>query len=208
MKVRTKARREAIVKTAAQLFQEMGYERATMNELAKRVGGSKATLYGYFSTKEELFTAVVREHATMHLSEATAELTAELMTDTLAAETLDVQLTRFGERILYVLTNDSSAMAIYRMVVAEAGHSDIGSLFYDSGPKENVDKLSELMAAAIARQELKPGNPRLRALQFLALLTAEIDDRIFYRHLQPISLERIREIVGDAVSMFMAGAAA
>ena len=191
MKVRTKARREAIVKTAAQLFQEMGYERATMNELAKRVGGSKATLYGYFSTKEELFTAVVREHATMHLSEATAEL----MTDTLAAETLDVQLTRFGERILYVLTNDSSAMAIYRMVVAEAGHSDIGSLFYESGPKENVDKLSELMAAAIARQ-------------FLALLTAEIDDRIFHRHLQPMSLERICEIVGDAVSMFMAGAAA
>lgn len=43
------------------------------------------------------------------------------MTDTLTSETLDVQLTRFGERILYVLTNDSSAMAIYRMVVAEAG---------------------------------------------------------------------------------------
>ncbi|KHN54619.1 TetR/AcrR family transcriptional regulator [Pectobacterium fontis] len=204
MKVRTKARREAIVKTAAQLFQEMGYERATMNELAKRVGGSKATLYGYFSTKDELFTAVVREHATMHLSEATAEL----MMDVLESVTLDAQLTRFGERILYVLTNDSSAMAIYRMVVAEAGHSDIGSLFYESGPKENVDKLSELMAAAMARQELKPGSPRLRAVQFLSLLTAEIDDRIFHRHLQPMSLERIREMVDNAVSMFMAGAAA
>ncbi|MCL6408683.1 TetR family transcriptional regulator, partial [Dickeya dadantii] len=67
---------------------------------------------------------------------------------------------------------------------------------------------SELMAAAIARQALKPGDSRVRALQFLALLTAEIDDRIFHRHLQPLSLERIREIVGDAVSMFMAGAAA
>ncbi len=55
MKVRTKARREANVKTAAQLFQEMGYERATMNELAKRVDGSNATLYGYFLTKEALF---------------------------------------------------------------------------------------------------------------------------------------------------------
>ncbi|CAI1972516.1 Uncharacterized HTH-type transcriptional regulator yvdT [Serratia ficaria] len=77
MKVRTNARRDAIVEEAALLFQEMGYERASMNELAKRVGGSKATLYGYFSSKEELFTAVVRQHVTQHLSEAATELMNE-----------------------------------------------------------------------------------------------------------------------------------
>ena len=51
MKVKTEARREAIVEAAAQLFQEMGYERASMNELAKRLGGSKTTLYNYFPSK-------------------------------------------------------------------------------------------------------------------------------------------------------------
>jgi AcrR family transcriptional regulator len=74
MKVRTEARREAIVEAAALLFQEVGYERASMNELTKRLGGSKATLYGYFPSKESLFVEVVRSVATVHLSEAVAQL--------------------------------------------------------------------------------------------------------------------------------------
>ena len=68
MKVRTEARREAIVEAAATLFQEMGYERASMNELARRLGGSKATLYSYFPSKEALLVAVVKAFTTGHLA--------------------------------------------------------------------------------------------------------------------------------------------
>jgi AcrR family transcriptional regulator len=203
MKVRTNQRRDAIVEEAAKLFQEMGYERASMNELAKRVGGSKATLYGYFPAKEELFTAVVRQHATQHLSEAAAALNNEKQ----AKETLEQTLTRFGEQMLLILTNDNSAMAVYRMVVAESGHSDIGTLFYEAGPRESVEKLSVLMSAAMDRQELRLADPLLKATQFLSLLTAEIDMRVFQRELQPVSLSRIREMVSNAVTMFLAGAA-
>ncbi len=46
--MRTEAKREAILKTAAQAFVELGYERASMSEIAARVGGSKGTLYAYF----------------------------------------------------------------------------------------------------------------------------------------------------------------
>src|SRR5713226_8095349 len=128
MKVRTQARREAIVDAAAKLFLEFGYERASMNELAKRLSGSKATLYGYFPSKEALFVAVVREIATVHLSEATEELRARAEGGT----TLESTLLRFAERMLLVLTNDSSALAVYRLVVAEAGRSEVGQLFHES----------------------------------------------------------------------------
>ncbi|WP_410012209.1 TetR/AcrR family transcriptional regulator [Sodalis sp. C49] len=202
MKVRTNERREAIVEAAAQLFQEMGYERASMNELAKRLGGSKATLYGYFSSKEELFTAVVRAYATQHLSDATVALMLEERPD----EPLKAKLTRFGERMLAVLTNDGSAIAVYRMVVGEAGHSDIGMLFNDSGPRESIEKLSGLLSTAMDRGELRPGDAYVKALQFTSLLTAEIQHRIFQRHLQPVSLTRIQQMVGCAVNMFLTGA--
>ncbi|CAI1196495.1 A-factor-binding protein [Serratia proteamaculans] len=203
MKVRTNQRRDAIVEEAAALFQEMGYERASMNELAKRVGGSKATLYGYFPSKEELFTAVVRQYATQHLSEAATEL----INDNRDKETLEQTLIRFGEQMLLILTNDNSAMAVYRMVVAESGHSDIGTLFYEAGPRESVERLSVLMSAAMDRQELRLADPYLKATQFLSLLTAEIDMRVFQRELQPVGLSRIKEMVSNAVSMFLAGAA-
>ena len=76
MKVRTEARRDAIVDAAAELFQECGYERASMNELARRLGGSKATLYNYFPSKESLLVAVVKAYATGHLSDAVDGLSA------------------------------------------------------------------------------------------------------------------------------------
>jgi AcrR family transcriptional regulator len=203
MKVRTEARREAIVEAAALLFQEVGYERASMNELTRRLGGSKATLYGYFPSKEDLFVEVVRSIATVHLSEAVAQLSAEDR-DTI---TLERTLVRFGERMLFVLTNDSSALAVYRMVMAEAGRSNIGMLFYEAGPSDCNELLSNWMAEAMARGELQPAEPMVKAAQFLALLTAEIQVRLYQPTSQPLDIEQIKALVERAVEMFLLGAA-
>ncbi len=54
MKVKREARREAMLAVALDLFREVGFEAASMSQIAARVGGSKATLYNYFSSKEEL----------------------------------------------------------------------------------------------------------------------------------------------------------
>ena len=52
---------------AADLFRERGYRAATLDELARRVGIAKPTLYGYFRSKEELLAAIF--HRTMSLFE-------------------------------------------------------------------------------------------------------------------------------------------
>lgn len=59
MKKKTDARRQAILDVAAQAFQELGFERTSMSGICARVGGSKATLYNYFPSKEELFFEVI-----------------------------------------------------------------------------------------------------------------------------------------------------
>lgn len=204
MKVRTEARRSAIVEAATELFKEMGYERASMNELAKRFGGSKATLYGYFPSKEELFVAVVEAVATGHLLEATQELAADVADGQPALET---RLKRFGERMLNVLTHDESALAVYRMVVAEAGRSDVGQLFYDSGPAAAMAAIAELMAAAMDRGELRRSDPKVAAAHFTALVMAETDMRLYQRDPPPLTLKQIRQMVSRSVEMFMRGAA-
>lgn len=203
MKVRTETRRNAIVEAATELFMEMGYERASMNELAKRFGGSKATLYGYFPSKEELFVAVVQAFATVHLSDAVAELSVKAK----GPATLESALQRFGERMLQVLTNDESALAIYRMVVAESGHSDVGQLFYEAGPAEAVKAITGLLAEAMKRGELRRADPHVSAMQFLALVTAETDARVYRANPPPLSLAQVRAMVRRAVDMFLLGAA-
>jgi len=202
MKVRTQERRDLIIAAAAVLFQEVGFERASMNEIAKRLGGSKATLYGYFPSKEALFVEVVKSVATGHLSDAAARLAAHDW-DNLP---LNQVLTRFGERMLFVLTNDRNALAVYRMVMGEAGRSNIGMLFYEAGPSDCNDVLATWMRQAMERGELKVADPYMRGAQFLALMTAEVQIRFFQPSPEPLEIDQVKGLVERAVEMFLKGA--
>lgn len=51
--------REHILWTAKDLFLETGFERASMDEVARRAETSKRTLYAFFESKEKLFLAVI-----------------------------------------------------------------------------------------------------------------------------------------------------
>lgn len=50
--------REKIIKTALQLFLQLGYDKTSMNQIAKKIGITKAAIYYYFSGKEILFQNV------------------------------------------------------------------------------------------------------------------------------------------------------
>jgi AcrR family transcriptional regulator len=75
--VRTPSSRRALVRTeilttAAELFRVRGFRAATLDDLARRLGMSKATVYGYFRSKEDLLAAIFHRTATL----ADAGLTA------------------------------------------------------------------------------------------------------------------------------------
>ena len=47
-------KRDAVLRTAVQLFLEQGYHRATLNEVAERLNITKPALYNYFRGKEDI----------------------------------------------------------------------------------------------------------------------------------------------------------
>lgn len=51
--------KDDILKEAQKLFQQYGIRKTTMEDIAKAMGKGKSTLYYYFSSKEEIFDAVV-----------------------------------------------------------------------------------------------------------------------------------------------------
>ena len=97
MRVKTEAKRDAIVRAASEVFREMGFEGASMSEIAARAGGSKATLYGYFSSKEELFVAVIHGAAGAHFEPIFAALAKD-------SDDLERVLQRYGEKIMAVVS--------------------------------------------------------------------------------------------------------
>lgn len=66
-------RRSEIIAAALKLFVERGYAATKLDDVARAVGVSKGLPYRYFSSKEELFKAVVRETIVTPLSQAEAE---------------------------------------------------------------------------------------------------------------------------------------
>ncbi len=61
MNARRQAVRDQILRSAADLFREKGYRASTLDDIAARLGMSKATLYTYFRAKEEMLAAISRE---------------------------------------------------------------------------------------------------------------------------------------------------
>ncbi len=59
------AAKERIINSAFQVFTKKGYQEATMDDIAKEVGVSKAALYQYFKNKKELLNEIVLSYHTM-----------------------------------------------------------------------------------------------------------------------------------------------
>ena len=92
------ARRREIYAAAAELFSAQGYRAASMRELAAALGMSKATLYHYVQSKEELLTLLYTEV----IAENTAIMQAVIGLGLSAAETLREVLV---QRVEYTTTH-------------------------------------------------------------------------------------------------------
>lgn len=61
MNAKRKATRDQILRAAADLFRERGYQASTVEHIATRLGMSKASLYTHFRAKDEMLATISRE---------------------------------------------------------------------------------------------------------------------------------------------------
>ena len=62
-KTRHEVRRQEIINAAIDVFYEYGYHRASMRDIARRIGVTQASLYYHFRNKEELLFTIVNQAA-------------------------------------------------------------------------------------------------------------------------------------------------
>lgn len=136
-------RRETILKIAHAAFLEDGYAATSMSSIAAKVGGSKATLYNYFSSKEELFSAVIEERC--------RDFQEMLYDADLESQDFRKALTFLGtEAVRWMLRDDS--IATYRLITAESGRfPELGRAFYLAGPQKGKEMLAEFFGRAAKR---------------------------------------------------------
>jgi TetR/AcrR family transcriptional regulator, cholesterol catabolism regulator len=78
VKVRREVLRAQILRTAADLFRERGYRATTLDNIAGRLGMSKASLYKYFRAKDEMLAAISQETIESFIRELSLVLDSDL----------------------------------------------------------------------------------------------------------------------------------
>ncbi len=196
MRVKSDEKRQAIIDVAAQTFQELGFEGASMSEICSRVGGSKATLYNYFASKEDLFFEVMFQSADKEF---------EAVHDLLTTGELDVSdtLRRFGEGLMKILYAPE-VVAARRLIIAESGRSELGRRCYERGPAMADALIGGFLSRKMELGKLRRSDPHYAACHFRGLLEAELYDRFMLGVINKISTKELKQIVERAVSVFMA----
>jgi AcrR family transcriptional regulator len=192
MRVKTENRRQAILKAASEIFQEEGFSGASMTMIAARVGGSKATLYNYFSSKDELFAAVTFE---------AMETTAQAMIALLESDVADIRdtLLRFGRAYVDLILSPEVIM-VTRIGMSQGPLTSLGRSLYEKGPGKGW----RTIAASLTRYHdlglLNIADSKIAALQLKSLLEAGLFEPSLFGVRPTISRETI---VTQAVTLFL-----
>ncbi len=150
-----------ILKAALDVFGERGLAGARLDDIARRAGVSKGTIYLYFPNKEELFREVVRAIVVDRLRQAAAE----------AREGNPVDELRRYLRAHWNFVRSPEFQTIFRLVTGELHNFPDLAEFYG---REVVKPANELLAGVIRRGidrgDFRPVDPVLAA-RFIASTT-------------------------------------
>ena len=151
---RKDARPQELLAAALGLFVERGYAATRLEDVARRAGVSKGTLYLYFTNKEELFKAVVREHI-VHAIGAAEQTVAGFSgpTPDLLREILLAWWEQLGATHLAGIT---------KLMLAEANNFPDLAAFYEEEVVARGERLiSSVLERGIARGEFRPVDPEM-----------------------------------------------
>lgn len=194
--VRKGRKYDQVIAGAQEVFMRDGFEGASVDEIAKRAGVSKATLYSYFPDKRLLFMECACAQCNAQADEA-------LLSIDFARPPAEV-LPKAAEKFLGFILSDNG-QKIFRICVAEADRfPELGRQFYQSGPRMVHRAVSSYLETACARGELRIDDIPLAADQFAELCKADIWVKMVFNVQTEFTAAERSRIVHGAVATFMA----
>ena len=187
---------DQVLEGARQVFLTDGFEGASVDDIARAAGVSKATLYSYFPDKRFLFMQVARTECARQADHAieTINMNAPVqdVLHDIAVEMVDFITSDFGKRIFRICVGESDRFP------------DLGREFYESGPRLIRDRLVEFFKKAASKNELVIEDFNLAAEQFHELCKADLFPRMVFNMNDEFTDAEKMRVVNGAVEMFMA----
>ncbi|MFQ6553684.1 TetR/AcrR family transcriptional regulator [Aestuariibius insulae] len=186
---------DQVLEGARTVFLSDGFEGASVDDIAKTAGVSKATLYSYFPDKKLLFLEIARLECTRMAEDH----------DHAFSPDRDVRhvLHEMGVEMMTLITSDFG-LNVFRICVAESDRfPELGQQFYENGPMKVRAVMIEYLEAKIEDGTLAIEDCALAADQFAEMCKADIFPSMIFG-VGRVTKDRITYVVKEAVETFMA----
>lgn len=151
--------KNSIINVARQIFSRFGFKKTTMDEIAHASAKGKSSIYYYFSSKEDIFQAVVEKEASM--------LKRELLE---AIETVDDPQEKLKVYVLVRMRTFKKLANYYAAIKSEyLSHLDFVENIRRKYDAEEVTMVENILKAGAANQEFNIENTKFAAV---AIVTA------------------------------------
>lgn len=193
-------KREQIIDGAKRVFMQLGFEAASMNDIAAEAGVSKGTLYVYFANKEDLFVQLIVRERGRTFAEVQDILDQSLP--------LPEALRRFGIQIATRLTSPEVIQAQRTVLGVADRMPGIAARFVHGDPESGFRTGASILKLYLDRQVesgvLKIEDTDLAARQFTDLAMAGLFRTCLFGNLDATPTpEQIIRTVEGAVEMFL-----
>lgn len=186
---------DQVLEGARTVFMRDGFEGASVDDIVREAGVSKATLYSYFSDKRLLFLEVAKAECRAQSDAAVAQV----------SETDDIReaMTKVAKRMVRFFMSDVG-MQVYRIVVGESQRfPELGREFYETGPAQVRGLLREFLQKGIDAGKLKIDDIDLAVDQFPELCKAGLHMPMAIGIREKPTDDEIDRVVESAVEMFL-----
>ncbi len=186
-----------VLHAASCLFLKEGFANTSMDTVAKASGVSKQTVYSHFESKDALFKAAISSKCRSYQLD-----TQQLIDATSGSLSLFECLQKVGCQFVRLL-QDPEAIAIFRVIIAEAVNSPhVATLFYQAGPEASLATLSSVIKK-FGQGSLNAKVAQQLAVDFCALLKGEYHTMMLCGIQSPLKDEEITAHVNSAAEKIL-----
>lgn len=189
------SKRRQILDGARKVFMDLGFDGASMNEIARSAGVSKGTLYVYFADKNRLFEAIVQEEALAH---------GQVVFNFDPERDVETTLREFGNAYIELVCRPGGGSAIRTVMAIAERMPDVGRRYYENVLEKTINRLADYLQAHVRSNDLAIENCQLAASQFHQMCQASLFLPFVFQAAPAPSAERIAQVVESATRMFMA----
>jgi AcrR family transcriptional regulator len=189
------SKRRQILDGARKVFMNLGFDGASMGEIARSAGVSKGTLYVYFADKNHLFEAIVEEESIEQ---------GKIAFNFDPARDVETTLREFGRAYIQILCRPSGGSAVRTVMAIAERMPDVGRRFYEHVLQKNISRLADYLAVHVRPGDLAIDDCHLAASQFILMCQASLFLPFVFQVAPAPSAERAGVVVDSATRIFLA----